>query len=153
MKRILIILAALALMAGPAFAQSKPTIAAVDPLGLNKLMASPIIQALANWAPEDINAAIALSTQIEGLQDPTGGACLKSFGNLGAVVKAHPLPLTFKLATDLEAGRLFFMAIKQICTNQACTQTFTDLSNQVNALSPMPIPAPISIAAVCSKIL
>ncbi len=141
----LIIAALIVALVSPAMAQTKVS-------GLQ--LAAPlqnIISILQNWGPDDINGAEALATQIEGLQDPVGKACWASFANLGAVTKAHPLPLTVHLATDLEAVRLFAMALKQVCANPNCTQLFADLKNQIATLAPLK--TPFQIGSICASIL
>jgi hypothetical protein len=124
---------------------------AADPLGLSKLMSNPTVQALVKWAPDDIDAAAKLSTAIPTLQDTTGSACWSSFQQMGGVLRAHPLPITLKAATDFEGARLFFKALKNVCTNSNCTQVFADASNQIGAFTP--IPTGISLTTLCSKIL
>jgi hypothetical protein len=91
----------------PALAQAKPH----RSVHVEKAEAAPprqssIITSLSQWGEQDLAAAVALSTSIPELQDPVGSACWKSWSAAGAVVKAHPLPLSLKLATDVEAARL-----------------------------------------------
>jgi hypothetical protein len=62
-----------------------------------------IITIIQNWADQDVQAAIALATSVDGLPDPVGAACWRTWAGAGGVLKAHPLPLTLKLATDVEA--------------------------------------------------
>lgn len=133
--------------AKPATAPAAP---AFDPFGIAQLANSPIIKALENWGSDDIDNAAALSITVPALQDTVGQACWKTFGALGAVVKAHPLPLTLQLASDVEAGRLFLMAIKAVCKEPNCSQMFNDLQNQIGALTPIPPAA--SFTAICAKI-
>jgi hypothetical protein len=98
----------------------------------------------------DTSDAISLSSQIPGIQDPVGGACWKSFDGLSQVMKAHPVPLTLKVATDLEAARLAAIALNQVCVNPNCTQMWADVSNVVNAFSLAPMS--VSLQALCSKV-
>jgi hypothetical protein len=140
--KVAIILCLLAL-AAPAFAAGANASGPSSPL-------SPLASLIGGWTAEHIAEAEKLAAAIEGLQDPIGKACWQSFANIGAVLKAHPLPLTLKIAPDIEAARLFFMAVKQVCANPYCTQLWADIANQVGALAP--IPAPISLQAVCAKI-
>lgn len=121
-----------------------------NPLGLNTITNSPLLKALSQWGADDIAAAEALSSSIPNLSDDVGKACWQQFAAMGAIVKQHPLPLTFKLASDIEAGRLFLMALKNVCKNPQCTQVFADLSNQVGAFSPIPVG--LSFTSICAKI-
>lgn len=98
----------------------------------------------------DTADAIKLATAVPGLQDTVGAACWQSFDNLSAVAKLHPLPLTLKAASDIEAARLFVMALNQICTNPNCGQMFVDATNSVEALNLTPIP--LSLPSLCAKV-
>ena len=70
-----------------------------------------------------------------------------------AVVKAHPVPITLKIATDLEALRLSMMAANNLCANPHCTQVFADLSNGVQQLAPTNVSIAIpSLNSICSKV-
>lgn len=111
-------------------------------------------QDLATFIGNDIDAAVALSTAIPALQDGNGQQCWMGMQQFAAVVNAHPVPLTLKVATDLEALRLSMMAANNLCANPHCTQVFADLSNGVQQLavgigSAIPVP---SLNAVCSKV-
>ena len=56
---------------------------------------------------EDVDGAIALSTAIPALQDGHGQQCwIRPTKQFADVIKAHPVPLTLKISTDLEALRL-----------------------------------------------
>lgn len=110
----------------------------------------PAINGLAQWTADDITAAQALSTSITGLQDPVGAACWASFSNLVGLLKQHPIPLTMKVATDLEALRLTHIALKQICENPNCGQMWTDLQNAQAALSIVPLP--FSMQSICARV-
>lgn len=98
----------------------------------------------------DTADAIQLATAIPGLEDTVGAACWKSFDQLSQVLKLHPLPLTLKVATDIEAARLAAMALNQVCTNPNCGQMWTDAENTAAALSIVPMP--FSITSLCAKI-
>jgi len=98
----------------------------------------------------DTADAIALATAIPGLEDTVGAACWRSFDQLSQVLKLHPLPLTLKVATDIEAARLAAMALNQVCTNPNCGQMWTDAENTAAALSITPMP--FSITSLCAKI-
>jgi hypothetical protein len=98
----------------------------------------------------DFDNAATLATEIPGLQDNNGKACWMRASSIGTLLKAHPLPLTLKAATDLEALRLFSMAINQMCADPACTQVFTDLSNGIAQIG-VGIPIP-SLTSLCAKV-
>jgi hypothetical protein len=98
----------------------------------------------------DTAEAINLATAVPGLQDTVGAACWKSFDQLSQLFKLHPLPLTLKVATDIEAARLAAMALNQVCTNPNCGQMWTDAENTAAALAIVPMP--FSITSLCSKI-
>jgi hypothetical protein len=109
-----------------------------------------IITIIQNWADQDVQAAIALATSVDGLPDPVGAACWKTWAGASGVLKAHPLPLTLKLASDVEAARLVAMAIKKVCMDPNCSQVWNDIQNQVTALAIVPLP--VQLASVCSRI-
>lgn len=98
----------------------------------------------------DISGAITLSTQIPGLQDPVGNACWLQFNGIGELLKAHPLPATFKVASDWEALRLLAIGLNQVCANPNCGQMFVDATNTVSAIAP--VPSGISLQSLCSKV-
>jgi hypothetical protein len=133
---------ALALAISPAVAQ--PRRVAAPP------RQASIITIIQNWADQDVQAAIALATSVDGLPDPVGAACWRTWASAGGVLKAHPLPLTLKLATDVEAARLVAMAIKKVCMDPNCSQVWNDILNQVTALAIVPLP--VQLASVCSRI-
>jgi hypothetical protein len=133
---------ALALAISPAVAQ--PRRVAAPP------RQASIITIIQNWADQDVQAAIALATSVDGLPDPVGAACWRTWASAGGVLKAHPLPLTLKLATDVEAARLVAMAIKKVCMDPNCSQVWNDIQNQVTALAIVPLP--VQLASVCSRI-
>jgi hypothetical protein len=141
MIRIVVALA-VALAISPAVAQ--PRKAAAPP------RQASIITIIQNWADQDVQAAIALATSVDGLPDPVGAACWKTWAGASGVLKAHPLPLTLKLATDVEAARLVAMAIKKVCMDPNCSQVWNDILNQVTALAIIPLP--VQLASVCSRI-
>jgi hypothetical protein len=142
---------ALAGRTAPALAQTKPHRSAhVEKAEAAPPRQSSIITSLSQWGEQDLAAAVALSTSIPELQDPVGSACWKSWSAAGAVVKAHPLPLSLKLATDVEAARLVAMAIKKVCMDPNCSQVWNDILNQVAALAIVPLP--VSLTSICSRI-
>ncbi len=104
-----------------------------------------------NWTEDDLNSAATLSMSIEGLQDPTGQACWQTYKNLGLLIKAHPLPLTLKGATDIEALRLFEKSVKQACAKMECTQLWSDLTNMANAANGQPLSIP-SFSTICARV-
>lgn len=139
--RLLIIAASVAILfVSPSLAQTKSA-TPVTASGLN---------GLAQWTADDLTAAQALSTSVSGLQDPVGAACWASFSNLVGLLKQHPIPLTLKVATDLEALRLTHIALKQICENPNCGQMWTDLQNAQAALSIVPLP--FSMQSICARV-
>lgn len=110
-----------------------------------------VFQDVANFIGEDNTAAIALSTEIPTIQDGNGQQCWISMQSFAAVFKAHPIPLTLKVASDLEALRLAQIAANQMCANPACTVVFSDLVNTVAQVSPINIVVP-SLTQLCSKV-
>lgn len=114
------------------------------------VLAEPF-QKLADFLSSDAEAAIALSTQIPALQDGHGQQCWMAMSTAGAVFKAHPVPLTFKAMTDVEALRLLTMTANNLCTNVHCTQVFADLTSAAQAASAVPLPIP-GLHDLCSRI-
>ena len=152
MKRLLIVALALA-FASPALAQNRPKLP-FDPLNLEHggpavaKLDTEIATFLNNIA--DFGDAVTLSTSIPGLQDNVGNSCWQQFAPLQALVKVHPIPLTFKLATDIEALRLAAIGLNQVCANPNCGQMFVDASNAANAIAGTQIP--VSLGSLCSKV-
>jgi hypothetical protein len=150
MKRLSIVLALL-IFSGNAYAQKR-----FDPIGDIKAAnaaketreTSSIVTFLNDLA--DIDGALALSQQIPGLQDPVGNACWKQLAPVQELIKAHPLPLTMKIASDIEALRLAAIALNQVCANPNCGQMFLDATNAANAIVSLPIP--FSLQSLCSKV-
>jgi hypothetical protein len=161
MRRAIIFAAAFVAGLAPAMAQSprpRPHLT-FDPV---KDVAAAVDRAK-NKATEDLTSvaqqietlldtadAIKLATAVPGLQDTVGAACWSSFDQLSQLLKLHPLPLTLKVATDIEAARLAVMALNQVCTNPNCGQLWTDAENAAAALSV--IPMPLSMTSLCAKI-
>ena len=126
----------------PAKAQTAPParqLAASNPLNLR-----------ANWADADVKAAIAASTAFPGLQDQVGQACFTKISTLAALIKAHPLPISMHLATDVEYARLDQAALNELCREPACAQVWSDAANAVQSLSVMPLP--FSFSTLCAKV-
>lgn len=100
------------------------------PLGqaLAQALSAPF-QQLANLINSDLDGAITLSTSVPELQDGNGQQCWMAMKAFGKVVKAHPLPLTGKAVTDLEAARLMTMAANRLCGEPHCNTVFSDLAN------------------------
>lgn len=108
------------------------------------------LNAIGAWADADVSAAVAASTQFPELQDQVGKACWGQISTLAKLVKAHPLPATLHLATDIEYARLDQGALNLICRNPNCAQVWNDMSNVVQSLSVSPLP--LSFASLCSKV-
>lgn len=125
-----------------AFAQNRMPVSPLVALGN-----SPVVQFFANWGGDDIATAEKLATDFK---DDIGAACWQTFSEMGDVIKAHPIPATFKLASDIQAARLFVKAIKKVCLKPECSQMWNDLQNQIGAFTPLPLP--ISLASICAKI-
>jgi hypothetical protein len=154
----------LILQSAPAFAQTAPRVHAptgnvvqdvrdltsggVIASAIEAKQGSDISTFLTNLA--DISGAITLSTQIPGLQDPVGNACWQQFGPIGDLMKAHPLVLSGKAASDIEGLRLLAIGLNQICANPNCGQMFVDATNAVTALAAVPLP--ISLQSLCAKV-
>ena len=110
-------------------------------------------QDLATFIGEDADGAIALSTAIPALQDGHGQQCWMATKQFADVIKAHPVPLTLKVSTDLEALRLLMMASNNLCSNVHCTQVFGDLASGIAQLAPLNASIPIpSLHDLCAKI-
>jgi hypothetical protein len=131
--------------------------AAKAPLRIPSAASSAIVDAaggalsdIAAFFATDFDAAQKLATQIPGLQDYNGQACWRQLSSVGALIKAHPLPATLHAATDVQAMRLFALAINQACANPACTQVFADLANGVSQIG-VGVAVP-SLSALCGKV-
>jgi hypothetical protein len=120
--------------------------------GIATALAKPF-QDIADLISSDSDEAIALSTSIPELQDGNGQQCWVAMKSFGAVLKAHPVPLTLKAQSDLEALRLLTMAANNLCRNTACTQVFADLTNGINTAAPVGVPVSLpSLNSLCSKV-
>jgi hypothetical protein len=163
MKTILAVLA-LVLVAGQAQAVTcidplnkvpigctpRPVGGSIGEAAATNALAGPF-QAIADLISSDSDAAIALSTSIPELQDGNGQQCWMAMRSFGAVLKAHPVPLTLKAQTDMEALRLLTMAANKLCSNTACTQVFADLTNGAQTVTGSPLGIP-SLNGLCSKV-
>lgn len=119
---------------------------------LDSILMKPF-QDLANFIGDDIDGAITLSTQIPEIQDGHGQQCLMALKTFGTIFKAHPKPLTFHLASDLEALRLFQISANNLCGNPHCTQVFADLATTIQTAAPVNFSIPIpSLHDLCSKV-
>lgn len=167
-RQIIIILTA-SLIATSAFAQDKKpkltgnpindiknavsgsnVIPGTDDNKFQNLLAKPF-QEMADFLASDAQEAIRLSTAVPGLKDGHGQQCWIAMSTAGAVFKEHPIPLTFRAMSDIEALRLLTMTANNLCSNAHCTQVFADLTNAAQAASPIPLPIP-SLNSLCSKI-
>ena len=176
MRRITFAVLCLALASWPAHAQTKKTPLAItgnpiediktDIANANSPTSGPSpteqrvlaalakpFQDLATFIGEDADGAIALSTAIPALQDGHGQQCWMATKQFADVIKAHPVPLTLKVSTDLEALRLLIMASNNLCANVHCTQVFGDLASGIAQLAPLNASIPIpSLHDLCAKI-
>lgn len=129
-----------------------PGVTPADPDQIGQALAKPF-QDFANFVSADSDSAIALSTAIPNIQDGHGQQCWMAMKNFTEIIKAHPVPVTLKVQTDVEAFRLLGMAANQICANVHCSQVFADVSNTVAAAAPINAGLPIpTLASFCSKI-
>lgn len=109
------------------------------------------MQDLQSFLQSDLEGAAALAVQMPSVQDGNGQACWTMLQGASAVFKAHPIPLTLKVATDIEAARLLVMTANKICQNSQCTQVFNELSNSIKTIAPMSLAVP-SITSLCSQV-
>ena len=112
------------------------------------VQSSDIATFLTNLAA--IPDAITLSTSIAGLNDPVGNACWQQFGPLGELIKAHPLLVSGKAASDIEALRLAAIGLNQICANPNCGQMFVDATNAASAIGGNQLN--VSLQSLCAKV-
>lgn len=120
--------------------------------GAQALLAKPF-QDLANFIGDDAASAISLSTQIPTLQDGHGQQCWIALRDFTAVIKAHPIPISFHAMTDLEGLRLLQISANNLCSNVHCTQVFADLASSIQTAAPVNFSVPIpSLHDICSKI-
>ena len=137
----------------PADIRAATTATAVSSANAVETFLAKPFKDLADFIGADSDAAIALSTAIPELQDGHGQQCWLATRQFGDVVKAHPIPLTLKAQTDLQALRLLMMAANNLCSNVHCTQVFGDLANGIQQLAPLNASIPIpSLHDLCSKV-
>ena len=122
----------------------------VGSAALTSALAKPF-QDLADFLASDATEAATLAVQIPELQDGHGQQCWLAMSTAGKVFQAHPVPVTFKAMTDVEALRLLAMTANNLCSNVHCTQVFADLTSMAQAASPAPLPIP-GLHDLCSKI-
>jgi hypothetical protein len=122
--------------------------AALDSLGT--ALAKPFND-IANFIGADADGAVALATAIPNLQDGHGQQCWIAMQSFGAIIKAHPVPITFHVINDYESLRLLGIATNNLCSNVHCTQVFADFTAMAQAASPMPLALP-SLHDLCTKV-
>ena len=111
-----------------------------------------VLNDLATFIDNGIGDAETLSTSIPDLQDGNGQQCWIAMRKTGAVIKAHPVPLTFSAPADFEALRLLVMSANDLCSNVQCTQVFADGVNIANAAAGGFLTGLPSLNAICSKV-
>jgi hypothetical protein len=114
------------------------------------VLAKPF-QDLANFIGADADGGVALATAIPNIQDGHGQQCWIEMQSFGAIIKAHPIPITFHVIQDYETLRLLGIATNRLCTNVHCTQVFSDFTAMAQAASPMPLAIP-SLHDLCTKV-
>lgn len=113
-------------------------------------IAKPFLD-IAKFIGDDADGAIALATAVPEIQDGHGQQCWMAMASFGRIVKAHPVPLTLRVMTDLEALRLLGIAANNLCINVHCTQVFADQEAMIQAASPIPLVLP-SLHDLCTKV-
>lgn len=108
-------------------------------------------QDIAKFIGDDADAAVALATVVPEIQDGHGQQCWMEMASFGKVAKAHPLPLTLRVMTDMESLRLLAIATNRLCANVHCTQVFADTSAMAQAASPVPLLIP-TLHDLCTKV-
>lgn len=165
-----ILIALLVLWPGHALAQDRnvgPRIKLPIPLPLPNPLTPPLaapnenaalnallkpFQDIANFVGNDNLEAAKLSVAIPELQDGNGLACLNAMATYAKVYKAHPLPLTLHVMTDVEAFRLNIAAVNRLCDTAACTVIFADGVNVAQAAAPIAIAGLPSLSQLCAKV-
>lgn len=108
-------------------------------------------QDLANFIGSDADGGVTLATAIPNIQDGHGQQCWIEMQSFGAIIKAHPIPITFHVIQDYETLRLLGIATNRLCTNVHCTQVFADFTAMAQAASPVPLAIP-SLHDLCTKV-
>jgi hypothetical protein len=106
---------------------------------------------IADFIGSDADGAVTLATVIPNIQDGHGQQCWIEMQSFGAIIKAHPVPITFHVVQDYETLRLLGIATNRLCTNVHCTQVFADFTAMAMAASPVPLPIP-SLHDLCTKV-
>jgi hypothetical protein len=114
------------------------------------VLAKPF-QDIADFIGADADGAVALSTAIPTIQDGHGQQCGIAMQSFGAIIKAHPVPITFHVINDYESLRLLAIATNNLCSNVHCTQFFSDFTAMAQAASPLPLAIP-SLHDLCTKV-
>lgn len=114
------------------------------------VLAKPF-QDLANFIGSDADGGVTLATAIPNIQDGHGQQCWIEMQSFGAIIKAHPIPITFHVIQDYETLRLLGIATNRLCTNVHCTQVFSDFTAMAQAASPTPLAIP-SLHDLCTKV-
>lgn len=120
--------------------------------GSIKNVIADVFNDLATFIDNGIADAETLSTSIPDLQDGNGQQCWIAMRKTGAVIKAHPVPLTFSAPADFEALRLLVMSANDLCSNVQCTQVFADGVNIANAAAGGLLTGLPSLNSICSKV-
>jgi hypothetical protein len=108
-------------------------------------------QDIANFIGADADGAVTLSTAVPNIQDGHGQQCWIAMQSFGAIIKEHPVPITFHVINDYESLRLLGIATNNLCSNVHCTQVFADFTAMAQAASPMPLAIP-SLHDLCTKV-
>lgn len=90
-----------------------------------------LFQAIGQWTTDDLDAAIKMA---DDNGDPIGSACWKVWQGAANVVKVHPIPLTAKLASDIEAARLVSLAIDRVRADPNCAGVWMYVQNKLGPL-------------------
>jgi hypothetical protein len=172
------------ILAAPAFAEPRPVQEArahlpiplpVDPLGLNGTDTpatpgtpnpSPVFHGLfadiADLLAGDFSTALALASgdptaNPAAIPDPNGAACWTVLQPIAKTIKANPIPLTLKIASDIQKFRLVQIQLQTACETPACTTLFSEVAaTGQRIVSSLPIsvnPTNISVnpwAKVCA---
>ena len=111
---------------------------------------SKTFQDIADFIGDEIDGAARLSIATD-IKDGNGEQCWLAMRTFGKVIKAHPVPITFKVAQDLQALRLVAIAANKLCADAHCTQVFADASNAVQTVGGGQLPIP-SLNSLCAKV-
>lgn len=109
-----------------------------------------VLNQIAAYVDNDLDAAITLSTSIPGMEDGNGHDCWVVSRGLGDVVRKHPLVLTAKAATDIQALRLAVVAARRICDASSCQKVSLDAATFVGTLGVGIAINPLT--SICTKV-